>query len=277
MLILHSMPAITGVTLSAGAWLVADGGAAMHDGRPTRRAALSWPVGTPSIGQYVAITLQLTAPVRLRGVAALGLSVPAGTRVEFLGPAGQGLGGNTVGDVTRTMPDGTTGLIAVADDTGIADASVTMRIYNDCNGLPWATAGMPVYIGEVFAGGGVEVELGSDWSVEHEDPSQATRTRGSQLNTVRWSPYRVLSGRLVATHAALVFYGADGSDWTSLRAALAGDSRCIVIPRWRRTGALDPDAMNATGMYGVGRVANIQHLGGDYYEAGVRFEEVPAQ
>ena len=57
MLIGYSQPAISGaVGITGGSWLTADGGAALFDRRPSRKARLQWGAGAPSIAQYVAIT-----------------------------------------------------------------------------------------------------------------------------------------------------------------------------------------------------------------------------
>lgn len=281
MLILHSMPAVTAATLTAGSWLVADAGSALYDGKPTRKAGFSWPSGATSITQYVGIQLTFATATRLRGFAALGLSLPEGVRVEFYATAGQGLGGSTDSDRTRRMPDGSIGLFAVADDTGIEDTGCEMRIYNDCNGVTWATAGMAVYIGELFAGDGCNVRNDAGWVFQRIDPSEVSESRASQLNIVARSPYRRLPVTLSLSPEAHVRYGGldHGQDWDSLARATSGGQRCVAIPRWKGTaGEVDGDKVNATAVFGICEdPGETQHIRGPFWRRTMTFREIPAR
>lgn len=281
MLIGHSMPAVTTATLSSGSWLVADAGAALYDGKPTRKAGISWPAGTPAITQYVGITLGFATATRLRVLAALGLSVPAGTRIEFYGPAAQGLGGNTAGDRARVMADGTIGLFCVADDTGIEDSSLQVRIYNDCNGATWATGGTALYIGELFAGDGHTIGLADGWAVSTVDPSESYRTRGSQLNTVRRSAYRQLNAQLGGMSLARARAGGleHGLDLDRITSALRGGARCIAIPHYRdlTTKALDASVANRSALYGyAAQLPDIANISRGWFNGQIVVEEIPA-
>lgn len=50
------MPSVTSVSITGGAWLTADGGAACCDGKPARKARLSWSAGNTT-SSYVTITI----------------------------------------------------------------------------------------------------------------------------------------------------------------------------------------------------------------------------
>lgn len=269
MLIGYSMPTVSAVGITGGTWLTADGGAACCDGKPARRARFEWS-GGGSTSSYAAITLTFAAAAPLRVLAALGLSVPVGTRIEFLGPSNASLGGDTGNARTVRMPDGSVGVFAVGADDGIPDGACTVRIYNDCNGSTWATGGTVVDVGELVAMPGVDVVHGSEWSDDPQDPTQTQLTMYSQPNMVRRSSYNILDVPLVASQAAQAYGGAlaNGMDWVKLRTALAGTARSVVVIR---------SSAPVVAQYGNGRVGPIRHLGGDYFAGQLRHQEIPAR
>ena len=269
MLIGYSMPTVTAVGITGGTWLTADGGAACCDGKPARRARFEWSAGG-SLSSYAVIALSFASAAPLRVLAALGLSVPVGVRLEFLGPSNASLGGDTGDARTVRMPDGSTGVWALGNDDGVADGSCSVRIYNDCNGSTWAGSGTVVDVGEIVAMPAVEVVHGSEWSDDPQDPTQMQLTMYSQPNMVRRSSYNVLDVPLVASHATEV-YGtglAGGMDWMKLRAALAGTARSAVVVR---------SSSPVVAQYGTGRIGSVRHVGGDYFAGQLRHQEIPAR
>lgn len=280
MLIGYSQPAITGsVAITQATWQTADSGTALFDGKPGRATRMKWGSGTPTLGQYVQITATFAAATPLRILGLLGTTLPVGVKVSFLGPGAAALGGTTSNARTLRLPDGSVGIWAVGVDDGIADTGIVLRIYNDANGSTWASNGTMVDLGELVSMPGVEIDHGRDWAEGYEDPSDRSRTRGAQVNTIRRSPYRTYAIPCVTSGTAQVRGGglANGLDWTHLRALLAGDTRAVVIPRSGLPDALDATAINATALYGTGSIDNIRHLGGDWYSADSEWAEIPAK
>ncbi len=177
----------------------------------------------------------------------------------------------TAGVLASYQADGTVGAWAIADADTLSDNSVTVRIFNDRNGAPWATNGTVIDIGELWAAPAIEVEHGADWGGDFQDPTETVRTIMGQANSVRRSSYNVLDVPLVATGADQVYgSGLDNSmSLVKLRAALAGDARCAVVVR--RTQEF------MVAQYGFGQVASIRHAGGDYFTGRLIHQEIPAR
>lgn len=275
MLIGYAMPVVSAVGITGGTWLTADGGAACCDGKPGRRARFQWAAGTTT-GSYVTIALTFAAAVPLRILGALGLTVPVGVRLEFLGPSSASLGGSTGDARTIRMPDGTTGVWGVANDDGIADGSCSVRIYNDCNGSPWANSSTVVDVGELVAMPGVDVPIDAGWTMPTVDPTEVEMTRSSQPNVVARSAYRQLhctfsmqpSGAASVRERGL----ANGMDWDSLAAALRGKRRCVAIGLVKT-----PERVNSTALYGyAAEIGDTQHVRGQFFRKAMVFQEIPA-
>ena len=276
MLISYSMPGITAASLTSGTWLTSDGGAALYDGKPARRARLQWAAGAALDG-YVQIALSFATATPLRVLALLGTTLPAGVRVDFLGAGGDGLGGTCDNTRTFTMPDGTTAAWAVARDNEPAETGCWIRIYNDCNGATWAVNGTVVDLGEVWAGPAVDVPIDVGWSLVPVDPTEVELTRSSQPVIVRRSAYRQLSCAFspLPSGAATVRGGglANGMDWGKLDAALRGRARCVAIAQVRT-----PEAVAATALYGfASEIGETQQLRGRFFRKPMQFQEIPAR
>lgn len=270
MLISYAMPAVGGIGITGGTWLAAGGGAALFDGNPARRARLQWNAGG-LLGSYVAISLIFNTPTLLRVFALLGSTLPPGVRVGFVGPGGAEFGGMTAGVLSGYQPDGTVGAWAIADADALADIGITLRIYNDCNGAPWAANGTVIDIGELWAAPAVEVAHGADWGGDLQDPTETTRTIMGQANSVRRSSFNVLDIPLVVTGADQV-YGSgldNGMSLMKLRAALAGDARCAVVVR--------KTEQFMVAQYGFGQLASIRHAGGDNFTGRLVHQEIPSR
>ncbi len=277
MLIGYSQPAISGaVGITGATWLTADGGAALFDRRPSRKARLQWGAGAPSIAQYVAITATFATATPLRILALLGSTLPVGCRVDFLGAGGDGLGGFCDDARTVRMPDGTVGVWGVAREGDPAETGVEIRVYNDVDGAPWASAGTVVDVGEVVSMPGVRLLIEPGWELtEPGSMAEKARSRGAALNSVSAGYYDRMHFISQVDSVAAVRGGGltNGMDWLSIRRAMMNNARIAVVPRFNSAAEV-----NATARYGVAEtIGGIAHLGGDYYRWEWDFEEVPSR
>lgn len=275
------MPAVTAVALSAGTWLTTDAGTACFDEKPARKSRFSWPAGAATITDYVTITATFANASTLSVFAALGLSLPAGVRVVFVGHAGAALGSIT-DQRTVTMPDGSAGVFGIGDESLTTHASAGFRIYNDANGSPWATTGTPVDIGELVAMPGVSAPIRDGWAVETVDPSEFSRTRGGQVSASQVSAFRVLTANMAGMPTVNARGGglSNGMDIATLAAALRGGARCVAIPHYRNidTKALDGNAANRSGIYGyASQIPDVTNISRGYFASTLVVEEVPAR
>ena len=270
MLISYSMPPISAVGVTGGSWLTADFGTALYDGKPARRARLIWNAGT-TVADYMTIPITFSSPSLLRVFALLGTSLPPGVRIPFVTPSGTSYGGTTGEAMTTYQPDQTTAAWAIGDLDAIADTGCTIRIYNDCNGTPWAAYGATFDLGEVWMGPAVELAHQADWINDLQDPSELVLTALSQPSSVMRSAYRTLDIPVVATSSIEVFSQglANGMDWYRLQSALAGNSRCAVVVRRTPEFTLY--------QYGFGQLTSIRHQGGDFFSGQFKHQEVPAR
>lgn len=277
MLIGYSQPAISGaVGITGATWLTADGGAALFDGRPTRRARLQWGAGTPTLGQYVSITATFAAATPLRILALLGSTLPVGCRVDFLGAGGDGLGGFCDDARTVRMPDGTVGVWGVARADDPAETGIEVRIYNDANGATWASSGTIVDIGEILSMPGVEIPIDVGHAMATIDPTEVELTRNGHPNAVPRSAYRQLSCTFspLPSGAASVRDGglANGMDWDKLSAALRGRARCAAIALVKTR-----ERVQSTALYAIAaEIGETQQQRGQFFRKTMLFQEIPA-
>lgn len=259
MLIAHSMPAVTGLSITGGEWLTADGGAALHDGKPARVARLQ-------AGSAPSITASFGSAFKPRIIGLLGLrGVAVGTIITAKGAGGAALGGNAGSQPVVRFADGTLGAWILTSDT-VSTASVVVTI---------AGAGQ-IDIGELVAMPALEADINRDWVDGYVDPSEVSMGRGSQPAISYRTPYRTLTATLSPEGVARV-RGIDATNWQHLRAALAGGRRAVAIPRWRTPqGQIDVQELQATAIYCTGQIPSIGHLAGNYYGAEMTFQEVPA-
>lgn len=272
MLVAHSMPAITGTTLTAGSWLTADGAAALFDGKPARRARLQL-----GAGSYTGIRVTFAATA-VRCVALLGLvGVAAGVTVEVLGRVGAGgfttpLGGNAATGVTRLQADGTTAAWILGDTSGTQYTGLEVRIH---------AASAAVDIGELVAMPVLTLPIRDGWTIQPVDPTQYERTLAMQRVGVARRPYRVLSAEVAGQSTDAVRRGglSGGMDLATLATALAGNARACFIPDYRdmTTKAMDYQLAAASAIYGAAvelpGAANLQR---QWYGSRIVAEEVPA-
>lgn len=243
------------VAIAGGAWLTVDGGAACVDGEPSR-------VARYQAAGVATVTLTLPSAVPVGVAAVLGLKgVVAGAGVTVTA------GGQVVPGEVQEFADGTLGVFVLVMG---AAASNTVQF-----ALPAGT----VDVGELVALPITDIEHEADWSVEVVDPSEIGRTRGSSLSTLQRVPYRRLDARLAAVGKAAVRHGGlpGGMDLERLAAVTAGGRRCLFVPRYRTpAGGVDKAELNASAIYGKGRVGTAQHVSGDWYRSSCSIEEVPA-
>ncbi len=287
MLIGYGMPAVSAPTLTGtgAAWLSADAGTAMFDGKPGRRTRLRWLSGTPTTAQVLMVAAPLGTTIRPRVVALLGLKgVPEGVSVMVAGkrPADGShiytLGGGNSG-VTRRMADGSIGCWLILGEGIDAITSLAVNLYNNAGGVTWATAATEFEIGEVVIMPAVTVRLSESWAIARVDPSAHIRSRGGQVSSVQATSYRRFTGSLAGSPTADVRGGAlaNGDDWETVAAAIVGGRRCCVVPQYRNSaGAIDPALLNRSAVYGVAvEFPGPQNIQRQYFGGAIAVEEVP--
>jgi hypothetical protein len=263
MLIAHSMPAVTGLDLTGATWLTADGGTALHDGKPARVARLQ-ATSAPSI------TASFGAAFKPRVIGLLGLrGIAPGTIITAKGADGSALGGNAGSQPVVRFADGTLGAWIVTDGT-VSTASLVVTI---------AGTGQ-IDIGELVAMPAADIAIDAGWVQALIDPTEALRGRGSQVSQTARPAYRELSVAFSLAPEAAVRYGGlpDGMDWERLAAALSGRQRCVPIPRWKgQGGTVDATKLQAHAMYGIAsEIGETRHMRGPFWAKTMRFEEIPA-
>lgn len=278
MLIGHSMPVVSLMTYStslAGGGFLNDTSDGLVDGIPSRKARLQWPTTAGTTAAYMQIQFDLSSSASIRVACLLGLTLPVGTLLAVV----LGVSVATVSTRSVRFADGTVGAWFVFPAGLAAVSRVDLRIYNDVSGAATISANTVFDIGEFAAMPAADIELAVDWSDESIDPTEVTMTRDSQPAAVARLPYRRIEGALVVDGRTNVRSGglAGGLDWMQLRTALNQDRRAIAIPRWRTSaGSVDQAEVNATALYGTGRLGKILHSGGDYYTVPLTFTEAPA-
>jgi len=241
------------VALVGGTWLTDDGGAALFDGRPARRARIA---RTGAL----AINITLAEAIVPGIIAVLGLNVPPGVLVTAAGASA----------TTIRLPDGS--VCAWLFPTGNALVSAVA--------VTIATVVTNVEVGEIAVFSAVDVGIKDGWAVARIDSSVHSRTKGSQVNTVSGPTYRkltaTLSGRSteVARKAGLA-----GTDWEAVGVALSGRRRGCVVPQYRdmMTKAFDPVLAARTAMFGYAtQLPTAENISRQYFTGYIEFEEVPA-
>lgn len=281
MLISYAMPSASSIGNAGNVWLTSDLGGALCDGKPARRARLVWNAGE-TVADYVAIPITFSSPSLLRVFALLGTSLPPGVRIAFVTPSGASYGGTTGEAMTTYQPDQTTAAWAIGDVDAIADTGCTIRIYNDCNGTPWAAYGATFDLGEVWMGPAVEIGIRDGWEVQTVDPSEVMRTRNGQANVAKQSAYRVISVNFAGLSAAAARGEglANGMDLDRVTSAMRGAARCAVIPHYRSltTRELDAQAAARSAIFGfASQLPNVANISRGWFSGQLVVEEIPAR
>jgi len=253
MLIGFGMPTPQSVALVGGTWLTADGGAALFDGKPARRARIA---RTGALSVNITLAEAVVPGI----VAVLGLNVPAGVTVRAAGATGQ----------TVRLPTGT--VCAWLFPTGTAAvSSVAVQI---------ETTVANVEVGEIAIFRTVDVGITDGWAVAPIDASTHTRTKGGQVNTVAGAVYRRLTATLSGRATAVVRKGGlAGTDWETVAMAMAGRQRACVVPQYRdiQTKVFDPVLAARAAMYGhATQLPSAENISRQYFSGYLEFEEIPA-
>lgn len=247
------MPATQSLALVGGTWLTADGGAALFDGKPARRAR---------IARTGALSIKITlADVVVPGiVAVLGLNLPAGVTVRAAGATGKTVRLPTGAVCAWLFPGGTAAVSSVAVEIETTAANVE--------------------VGEIAIFRAVDVGITDGWAVAAVDASTHTRTKGGQVNTVTGAVYRRLTATLSGRATEVVRKGGlAGTDWETVALAMAGRQRACVVPQYRdiQTKALDPALAARAAMYGhATQLPSAENISRQYFSGYIEFEEIPA-
>ncbi len=240
---------------------------ALVDGAPASIARISGGAGSASL------RVDWASATAVRIVAALGLTCPAGTALTLTGKrAGDpgyayALGGNAATQTVVQLPDGSRAawFVLPSGNTPLV-------------GLQLQVGAGAFDIGELVVLEAVDVSHQIEWSVERIDPSVSERTLGGGLNTVKRRSYRRLKVAFTPAGLAEVRGGGlgGGMDWDALSCTVAGSARVAGIPRWYSpAGSLDVPELHRTAVFGSASAGAVGHLGGNYYESGWVFEEIP--
>ena len=247
------MPAVQSVWLVGGAWLTADAGAALFDGKPGRRSRIAR-------SGALSINIVLAEAIVPGIVAVLGLNVPPGVQVSAAGATA----------TTIRLPDGS--VCAWLFPLGSAPvASVAVQI---------DTVVTNVEVGEVAILRAVDVGISDGWFVATIDTSMHTRTKGGQVNTVPGATYRRLTAALSARATEVVRKGGlAGADWEAVAQAMAGRQRTCVVPQYRdmASKAFDPMLAARAALYGYAtQLPSAENVSRQYFTGYLEFEEIPA-
>lgn len=240
------------VALAGGTWLTADGGAALFDGKPARRARIAR-TGVLSIN----VTLEVAIVPGI--IAVLGLNVPPGVEITAAGASAR----------TIRLPDGS--VCAWLFPVGSALVSAVAVTID--------TVVTNVEVGEVAIFSAVDMGIKDGWAVAHVDSSVHTRTKGGQVNTVLGPLYRRLTATLTGRPTEVVRNGGlAGLDWEAISHAMAGRRRSCVVPQYRdmQTKAFDPVLAARSAIYGYAtQLPTAENISRQYFSGYLEFEEVP--
>lgn len=282
MLISYNRPSdIAWSLIGAGsAWLSADAGGALTNGRPAAASRLQWLSGAQTTASVLTLRGTWGTAIVPRVVGLVGLTLPVGTliRLAFRRPADAGY--TYLADMPQQrvvqLPDGSRCAWFVLDDGLDPVIGVEYRLVNDVGGDALIAAGAAIDIGEAWIGPTVEIPHEAGWSRGINDPSVLRRSKGSQLFASKQRSWRTLQIQFSPDlEAAVRGNGLEGgSDWEQIEAALLGGAPCVVVPRWRgqTTDYLQRTAM----LMAATKQTDIQHAAASYYNKAVSFEELPA-
>ncbi len=251
MIVGYGMPAVTTVTLTGGAWLSADQGSALFDGKPGRASRIR---RTGSL----AITITLADTVIPGIIAILGLNIPPGVQVSAAGATG----------TTVRLPDGSV-CAWLFPQSAVLVSTLSVEI---------GTTATNVDVGEIAIFRAVDVGIKDGWAVATIDSSVHARTKGGQVNTVPGALYRRLTCTLSGRSTPVVRGGGlGGTDWETVAAAIAGRRRSCVVPQYRDmvSKAFDPLLAARSALYGYPtQLPSAENISRQYFTGYMEFEEI---
>lgn len=169
--------------------------AALSDGRSGAATAFIWGGGSQSTASYVQLTgtisdpLDATAPIGGVGVINV-MGLPAGTLVDL-----------QAGTYTQRLVAGRRGNLSawILPTATLNNNTITIRIYNNVNGVASIAALTEFAIGEIIVGRLCSWPLliaGNPPQEELMDPTQYERSDGGQLWQLMRKPFSQISGKL---------------------------------------------------------------------------------
>lgn len=290
--VFYRRPANAGWTVdAAGADFVGD--VLLSSGNPGEETMIRWRSdAVPDVAHYVSLRIDFPAGMVLLGAWLLGLrrgdgDFPLGVRFEVWGrrTGDPGytypLGGNTLSEVSRSMPDGSVGICWAFDDGLDAVVGVEIRIYNDADGVTWADADTHIRIGEGDVAEGVRICIAHGFQDGATVGATSDRTKGQQLHEVEGVDYRVLEFARVPTDGDKVYRQAlpNGMDWTRINRLMtrAGARTMVYVRTQDEAGNFDSAELHSTATFGACRPDPNVHVVGTrgMYSGGYRLDEVP--
>jgi hypothetical protein len=253
--------------------------ALLADAKPSQVTRCRWISGTQTTSSFTRITVSLVNPAGgtpvIGAVIVKGISgLPLGLKVVF--------NGDTTHQVNLALcPSGGLEAIYVPAATFSA-SSFTIDFYNNVSGATAVAASALFDVGEIMAALRWVSPFGmqTGWKPQWVDPSIQKNMGDNSNGKVARVPYRTLSIALSAVDWDNA-YGTPSSGQMNLQAlgkTLAKSSRCLVMPRWQLTGAIDQTVINAVALFG-GVVPNgigaLENDKGVWFKQTYQFREYP--
>lgn len=229
----YTFTAAIGGSAGGAAFLAPDDGSALFDTRTGSVQLMGWIGGTQNTGSYVQLTITVTSEMDATaihgciGIANV-LGLPVGTKV-------------VVDGITKRLQADEFGKLNVWFSPSVAASNtLTVRIYNDVNGVASIPAFAEFSIGEIGMGRSIDLcaLMSSGVADDITDPSAYSRTEGNQLYSNMRKPFRTLGQTLGTFTKQDIRGGPSGSsiddgaggkiDIKTLRALLAVSPICGV-------------------------------------------------
>lgn len=262
---------------SGAAWLSDDAGAALTDGRPANVSRIQWLSGDQTTASELILRATWGTALVPRVLGLIGLTLPVGTLIKLAlrrpADAGYTYQVDTYSQRVVQLPDGSRCAWFVLPAALDAVIGTGFQILNDVNGSATIAAGSAFDVGELWVGPAVEIPHEKDWTRAFNDASRKSRSKGGQLYTVQQRGWRTLQATFAYAAMEAVRQGglANGMDWETLEAALAGGAPCVGVTRFDSAAEIQ-----RTAIFGTATLAGMRHLSGPLYSGGIQFEEVPA-
>ena len=293
MLIGYSSPVYSATLVGDGAdWLNDDGPDTLSDNKPSSVARIQWVSGSSpeAITDYVEIRLVWAVSFAPRVLAFLGASLEAGVKLEVYGRAegeetfDTALGGNGLTQDTVEFPDQSIGAFFVFAENAESCNGVAIRVYNDLDGVVWATSSSYFDVGEIVVQPAVDVPLAHGAEYQLEDPTIRSRTIGSQLVEVTRTPFRKISfeisPQIDADHYASGL--TNSMDMQKLTHRLSAGAYSILVIRWANlAGTLDTNVLQRHAIFAKVFPGATKHIDrnrtyGQISQQSFEAEEIPA-